>query len=334
MDTAELSALHTFAASEAALVEQAMHEDLAATLQGCDPLLAEVINYALFGGGKRIRPLLAILAARICGAANRAIYTLAAAFEYLHVATLIHDDVIDNALQRRGRDTVGRRYGVAAAILAGDWLHARSLYLVGHYTGQQGLAVFCHATTGMVDGEFLQLRHVNDCAVTEEQYFAIILRKTGLLISSTSEIGAIFAGASLPQREALAGYGRSLGSAFQVIDDLLDYQGDAASTGKQVGNDLVEGKLTLPLLRAMAAAEAQERARITALLVQNRHEESNLAAVRGFIEAHGGFASARQTAEQLVAEAIAALVPFAEKGDQGSLAMLRTLARYVLARNR
>lgn len=335
MNTADQSALRNFAGREALLVEQAMRGDLAEAMRGCDPLLVEVIDYALFGGGKRIRPLLAILAARLCGSAdNSSIYTLAAAFEYLHVATLIHDDVIDNAEARRGREALGRRYGTAPAILAGDWLHARSLYLVGQFAGPEGLAVFCRSTTGMVDGEFLQLRHVADCALTEEDYFAIILRKTALLIASTCEIGAIFAGASAQQQASLAEYGSRLGTAFQVIDDLLDYQGDAGSTGKKTGNDFNEGKLTLPLLRALAKAGESERAVITALFAGDRGDGNSLDTVRQFIERHGGFDSARKAAVQLVNEAVAALAPFAGQGDGESLAMLQALAGYVLARNK
>jgi octaprenyl-diphosphate synthase len=333
MNTVDQSALRSFAGREALLVEQAMHGDLAEALRGCDPLLVEVIDYALFSGGKRIRPLLAILAARLCGAADNDLYRLAAAFEYLHVATLIHDDVIDNAQARRGREAVGRRYGMASAILAGDWLHARSLYLVGRFAGPEGLAVFCRSTTGMVDGEFLQLRHVANCALTEDDYFAIILRKTALLISSTCEIGAIFAGASRVERQALADYGSRLGTAFQVIDDLLDYQGDAGNTGKQTGNDFSEGKLTLPLLRALARAEAPERAAIAALFAGDRRDISSLDAVRQFIERHGGFDSARQAAVQLATEAVAALAPFTGQ-DREILTMLHALTGYVLARNK
>lgn len=334
MNIPDQSALRSFAGREALRVEAAMRADLAEALAGCDPLLVEVIDYGLFGGGKRIRPLLAILAARLCGASDPALYTLAGAFEYLHVATLIHDDVIDQARVRRGREALCRKYGAAPAILAGDWLHARSLYLVGRCAGSEGLSVFCRATTGMVDGEFLQLRHVADWALTEAEYFAIIERKTALLIASTCEIGAIFAGAAAEQRRALADYGNRLGTAFQVIDDLLDYQGDAGNTGKQVGIDFREGKLTLPLLRALAVADDSERAAIAALFAGDRRAESSLDRVRRFIDAHRGFGAARQTAVQLADEAVAALAPFAGREDKESLAMLHALAGYVLARNK
>lgn len=329
----EIAALQRYIGETVQAVEGAMREDLAEALQGNDPLLKEVIEYALFGGGKRIRPLLAILAARVCGNSDKTVYRLAAAFEYLHVATLVHDDVIDHALERRGRESVGRKYGMTAAILAGDWLHARSMFLVGRYGGKEGLAVFCRSTAGMVDGEFLQLRYAGKCTVTEKQYFDVIHRKTGLLIESTCEIGAIFAGAEERQRQALAEYGRKLGSAFQVIDDLLDYQGDSRNTGKAVGNDFVEGKMTLPLIRSLALAGEQEREKIVRLFAGARNRD-DIGTVRDFIEKYDGFRSAREKAVANVEEAVAALDIFTAGADPDCLSVLTSLARYVLSRDR
>jgi octaprenyl-diphosphate synthase len=327
--------LREFVTREAASIEAAMRGDLSEALLDNDPLLVEVIEYALFGGGKRIRPLLAVLAARICGLEDEgAVYRLAAAFEYLHVATLVHDDVIDNARERRGRPSVGKKYGMAAAILAGDWLHARSMSLVGLYGGQEGLNIFCRSTAGMVDGEFLQLRFAADCQVTEEQYFAVIHRKTALLIESTCEIGALFAWADEKQRRALAMYGHKLGKAFQVVDDLLDYLGDAARTGKKVGNDFVEGKVTLPLIRALEAAAAQDREAIVKLFSGDRTDQQACAALSQLVEKNHGFESAGETAEALVHDAVAALEVFSETGDPECLAMLTGLAWYVLGRDR
>lgn len=334
MNQAELSALKQFVNREAGYLESVMREDLAEALQGCDSLLGEVLEYALFGGGKRIRPVLAVLTARICGRNDQALYKLAVAFEYLHVATLVHDDVIDNARERRGRDAVGHKFGMSAAILVGDWLHARAMHLVGRYAGPEGLEVFCRSTAGMVDGEFLQLRYVADFAVTEEQYYSVIYRKTALLIGSTCEIGSIFGGADQAQREALATYGYKLGTAFQVIDDLLDYQGDAATTGKKTGNDFEEGKMTLPLIRAFAAADRNARAELVSLLQGDRSGTVELARFSSLVDKAGGFGSARASAEQLVREAVAALDVFTGSNDQESLAMLRALAGYVLARNK
>lgn len=334
MNQVELPAFKQFVSREAGLLESAMREDLAESLSGCDPLLGEVLEYALFSGGKRIRPLLAVLAARICGRNDPVLYRLAVAFEYLHVATLVHDDVIDNARERRGREAVGHKFGMTAAILVGDWLHARSMHLVGRHVGAEGLEVFCRSTTGMVDGEFLQLRYVADPDVTEAQYYSVIHRKTALLIGSTCEIGAIFAAADRERRAALATYGFKLGTAFQVIDDLLDYQGDSVSTGKKTGNDFAEGKMTLPLVRAFAAAEPHARAELITLLTGDR---SGAAAVKRFaslVDKAGGFGSARESAEQLAREAVSALTLFTGSSNPESLTMLRALAGYVLSRNK
>lgn len=331
---ADLTTLRQFAGHESAALEKAMREDLFEALDGKDPLLAEVIEYALFGGGKRIRPLLATLSARVCGRSDLAVYRLAAAFEYLHVATLIHDDVIDHARERRGRPSVVNQYGLASAILAGDWLHARSMYLVGRFGGQDELEVFCRSTTGMVDGEFLQLRYVADCDVTEQQYYDVIHRKTALLIESTCEIGAIFGGSNMAERSALATYGHKLGIAFQVVDDLLDYLGDTASTGKKTGNDFIEGKITLPLIHAMERGGNQTRVAITTLFENGREDSQAFKKVYDIIEKNNGFTSARQSAETLVGEAIAALEVFSDCDDQESLNMLRSLAAYVIERNR
>ncbi len=331
---ADKTALRDFIISETTSIEEAMRDDLAGALRENDPLLIEVIEYALFGGGKRIRPLLAILAARVCALQDDSIYRLAAAFEYLHVATLVHDDVIDNAKERRGRPSAGEKYGIAAAILAGDWLHARSMHLVGRYGGQVGLGVFCRSTAGMVDGEFLQLRYAADCEITEEQYFAVIHRKTALLIESTCEIGALFAGADEKQRSALTAYGHKLGNAFQVIDDLLDYCGDRLNTGKKTGNDFAEGKVTLPLIRALKAADDNARKHVVDLFSGDRKDPEAYAVLSRMIDENGGFESARDTAESLIEGAIADLDVFSETDDPEGLAMLHGIARYVLKRDR
>ncbi len=326
--------LRDAAAAIAARVETAMRGDLERSLADCDPLLIEVVHYALFNGGKRIRPLLTVLCARCCGRDDDDLSLLAAAFEYLHVATLVHDDVIDRATQRRGKETVVARYGLAAAILAGDWLHARSMHLIGSLAGPEGLEIFCRATASMVNGEFEQLRHSGDLTTEEHHYFRIIRQKTGNLIASTCAIGALFAGADPRRRQALATYGDNIGTAFQVVDDLLDYQGDARNTGKHTGNDFVEGKITLPLFHALARAGDEDRRRIEALFQGDRTQPEAYHRLVDSIAQHDGFASAARTARQLVAAAIDALSPFAlPDGEDPNIALLKGLAEYILARN-
>ncbi|PID72509.1 MAG: polyprenyl synthetase [Desulfobulbus propionicus] len=315
-------------------VESAIRADLEQTLRGCDSLLQEIINYAVFSGGKRIRPFLVTLCSRLCGRDDIELYRLASGFEYLHVASLIHDDIIDNAQTRRGRKSLVAKYSTTAAILAGDWLLSRSMYIIGELCGHQGLAVFCRATEGMVDGEFLQLRCVADPGTTEEQYFQIIRCKTGNLISSTCTIGAIYAGASEKQQEALYQYGDNIGAAFQVIDDLLDYQGDAQQTGKAVGNDFIEGKLTLPLIHTLAQAHGSDKQRIGELINGDRTQTDAYEQLYHLMEKYDGFTSARTTATQLVQQAEQALEIFSSSPDQESLSALHAVAQYILHRNR
>lgn len=327
--------LRSMAASVAVRVETTMREDLATALDGCDPLLGQILEHALFNGGKRIRPLLTVLCSRCCGRDDDDLYLLAAAFEYLHVATLVHDDVIDHAPKRRGKITVGARFGMAAAILAGDWLHAHSMYLIGRLSGEQGLEIFCKATASMVNGEFEQLRYIADITTTEEQYFAVIRQKTGNLIASTCAIGALFAGADPTRRHALATYGNHIGAAFQIIDDLLDFQGQTETTGKKTGNDFIEGKLTLPILHALARANVEDRQAIRDLFQGDRTLPEAYEQLYGLIDRYQGFASAGRMAHDLIDQATLALAPFSIEGSESpEIDLLKQLAGYILSRQK
>ena len=318
---------------EAAKIDAVMRADLARLKPEVDPLLLEVLEYGLLGGGKRVRPLLVVLAARISGCQDEQVYELAKAFEYLHAATLFHDDVIDNANTRRGRPAVNRQFGLVAAILAGDFLHARSMELVGSLAGQEGLRVFCDATAGMVDGEFMQLRNTSQTSLSEEDYHEAIMGKTGLLIAASCEIGAIYGGASTEQREALRAYGVRLGSAFQMVDDLLDYTGDQAKTGKKVGNDLAEGKMTLPLISTLTLAAAEDRQTLYDILASEELRQEKFHTVNRLIEKYDGYGVTRRKAERAVAEAVSQLEIFPDIGDTEK-GVLQALARYILSRQK
>jgi octaprenyl-diphosphate synthase len=322
---------------EANKVENAMRADLEQTLVDSDPLLKEALDFALFGGGKRIRPVLAIFSHWVCDRQNPQIYLLAAAFEYLHVATLVHDDVIDHAPNRRGRPALWKQYTTATAILAGDWLHAHATHLIGSLSGKKGLDIFCHSNISMVDGEFLQLRSTADPATSEADYFAVIHRKTALLIGSTCGVSALFSNADEKQQQGLTDYGLALGSAFQVIDDLLDYVGDTKKTGKGVGNDFIEGKMTLPLISGMGMATDAARQEMIALLQGERQKEENFLQIRTLIENNGGFTAAHRKAEELIDEALGCLTIFTDSPSpttEKGLSLLRALAGYILQRDR
>ena len=334
-DPDQFSALRTVAATVNARTETAMRADLETALAGCDPLLVEVLHYALFNGGKRIRPLLAVLCSRCCGRDDELLYLLAAAFEYLHVATLAHDDVIDRADQRRGRPSVAARFGTTAAILAGDWLHARSMHLIGRLAGPDGLEIFCQATASMVNGEFQQLRFIGDLNTKQHHYFAVIRQKTGNLIASACSIGAHFAGAEALQQNALAAYGDRIGAAFQVVDDLLDFMGETEATGKKTGNDFVEGKITLPLLLALDKASSDERQAVNALLQGDRSQPEALTRLHAFIDRQDGFNAAARVARHLVDEAVDALAAFSSSPhERENATRLKELGRFILARKK
>ncbi len=320
---------------EASLIEEQMRSDLTELQPQIDDLLTEILEYGLFNGGKRIRPFLVVVASRLCGAdtSDGNVYRLACAFEYLHAATLFHDDIIDNSDTRRGSSTVNRKFGTTEAILAGDFLHAYAMSTVGRFSGKEGLCVFCEATAGMVDGEFMQLRHCENHNLSELDYHGVIMGKTGLLISASCVVGALYGGGNKEQILAMRTYGENLGCAFQIIDDLLDYQGDSAKTGKQVGNDLIEGKMTLPLIITFNKAAAADKKRMLAILTDSGKRKESVGEICQMIKKYNGFKLARRKAEDAVGTACRALLVF----DQTTLferELLEGLADYVLTREK
>ncbi len=316
------------------LINKEIASDLDELAPELDELLVEILRYGLLGGGKRFRPLLAVMAARLCGARDSGVYRLAISFEYLHMATLIHDDVIDNSANRRGKPSVFKKFGLTSAILAGDFLHARSMSIVGKLGGYQSLDVFCKATSGMVDGEFLQMRNTNNHSQSEEEYFNAIQGKTALLISATAEIGALFAGAGTQKICALKRYGDYLGAAFQVVDDLLDYMGDEDKTGKPVGNDLIEGKMTLPLIHALNTASQEDSHRLLNLLEDEGGRAGRFEEVKEVIIKYDGFQYAKAVAEKYIEKALMELSLFEGADTKREVSILQGLAQYVLAREK
>ncbi|MCP3888114.1 MAG: polyprenyl synthetase family protein [Desulfobulbaceae bacterium] len=320
--------------TEAAKVDQCMRADLSALHGDIDALLSEVLDYGLFNGGKRIRPLLAVLGARLCGNQSEEQYRLGIAFEYLHAATLFHDDIIDQSEIRRGKSSVFKKFGTVAAILAGDFLHAHSMALVGQLAGEAGLRSFCRATKGMVDGEFMQLRNAQKYNLSELDYYDAVMGKTGLLIASACEVGAIYAGGDERYVEALRSYGENLGRAFQIIDDLLDYQGDPGKTGKKLGNDLVEGKMTLPVIIAVNRAGKEDKQRLFEILSNNELRCSSFDEVSLLIERYDGFTTAKIKAEEAVIIAEKQLQIFSSGGVSTEKKLLVELARFVITREK
>jgi octaprenyl-diphosphate synthase len=329
--------LHARLKSEITNVDQAMRDDLQALVSKdlIPSNLLEVLEHALYNGGKRIRPILCILTSRLCSTGKKEISPLAIAFEYLHVATLLHDDVIDHADTRRGRPAANKVFGLTPAILAGDFLHARSMFLVGTLGGKRCLDLICSATGAMVAGEFLQISNVHNLNQSEKDYFSVIYGKTALFIGAVCETGGIFAGADNNKIEALKLYGANLGLAFQIQDDILDYLGDSAKTGKTVGNDFYEGKMTLPLIHALETANKQENNFLLGLLKGQKSERiTKIDDAREIIRKNGGFEYAKQLAEKLVDKGIASLSVFASEQNRETLGILTGLAHYAISRDK
>ncbi|RUM43497.1 MAG: polyprenyl synthetase family protein, partial [Desulfocapsa sp.] len=245
-----------------------------------------------------------------------------------------HDDVIDKADIRRGRPSVVNKYGEISAILGGDFLHSRSMFLVGSTAGSEALDVFCGATNAMVDGEFLQLRNARNYSLSEDDYYAAVRGKTALLIAATCEIGAMAGGAAEAERKVLTDYGLGLGTAFQIVDDLLDYLGDSASTGKAVGNDFQEGKMTLPVILALNNAAQHDKERLLALLAEENGSGDNFYEACQLIERYNGFQQSRLQAKSILRDSLAGLEIFSGKEAGAIRKILETLAEYVLIRKK
>lgn len=333
-DQADIAGLMGRIKFEAQKVDQSMREDLVAIQPPVSSLLAEVLEYGLFNGGKRIRPLLAVAGYRLCGGDEPGMYKVGIAFEYLHTATLFHDDIIDRSNVRRGKESIFRKFGTEVAILAGDFLHAHSMAIVGNLTGAQGLSSFCRATKGMVDGEFMQLQNARNHNLSELDYYNAIMGKTGLLIASACEVGGLFGEGDEEEVEALKKYGENLGCAFQIVDDLLDYQGNAAKTGKAIGNDLAEGKMTLPLILAIENANLADKDRLLTIIASEDMRAASFNEVYELIDTYDGFLRAKKQAQEAVDIAIRELRIFSSEKGEDDKKMLENLAGYVLEREK
>ena len=223
------------------------------------PLVEKIAHHIVEGGGKRLRPLLVLLSANAAGYKGEEHIPLAAVIEFIHTATLLHDDVVDNSDLRRGNATANAQWGNAPSVLVGDFLYSRSFQIMVEIGRMEIMQVISHATTIIAEGEVLQLLNQRNPDTSEESYLQVILGKTAMLFEAATEVGAILAESSAEDREALRLYGRHLGIAFQIIDDLLDYLSDSETMGKNVGDDLAEGKATLPLIHAMRVGSDDDR---------------------------------------------------------------------------
>ncbi len=237
---------------------QKVNEKILAQLNSDVALINQLGFYIIHSGGKRIRPMIATLAAKALGYQGEQHITCAAFIEFIHTATLLHDDVVDESELRRGNPTANAEFGNAASVLVGDFIYTRSFQLMTQLNSLKILQVMSEATNVIAEGEVQQLMNVRDPDTTEENYMRVIYSKTARLFEVSTQTAAIVAGANEMQEKALQDYGRYLGTAFQLVDDVLDYSANAAELGKNIGDDLAEGKPTLPLLHAMRSGNAEQ----------------------------------------------------------------------------
>lgn len=264
-------------------------------------LVKQVAEYIIGGGGKRLRPALVLLSAGALGYRGTTHHTLAAVVEFIHTATLLHDDVVDESALRRGQPTANTLFGNAASVLVGDFVYSRAFQMMVSAGDMRVLEVLADATNVIAEGEVLQLMNCRNADIDEESYLQVIRYKTAKLFEAAGRLGAILAGASAETERALATYGSHLGTAFQLIDDVLDYSGEAGVIGKNIGDDLAEGKPTLPLIYAMRKGTAEQ-----ASLVRRAVSTEGLAELEGVLAAIRGSGALEYTQRQAQAEADAA----------------------------
>ena len=292
------------------------------------PLVEKIGHYIISAGGKRLRPLVVLLSARACGADSSEQHTLAAIIEFLHTATLLHDDVVDTSDLRRGRSTANALWGNAPSVLVGDFLYSRAFEMMVALGNMQVMQILANATNVIAEGEVLQLSKVRDANTDEATYMEVIRSKTAMLFEAASHSAAVLAGAKTDQIEALREFGDALGIAFQLMDDLLDYSGDAAEMGKNVGDDLAEGKPTLPLIYTMRQGTEEQAALVRQAIQKGGTED--ITPIREAVTASGALDYTARLAQQHADRAIALLdtLPASEYRDA-----LEQLARFAVKRS-
>ncbi|MGB7904129.1 MAG: octaprenyl diphosphate synthase [Steroidobacteraceae bacterium] len=290
-------------------------------------LVNQVSQYIIGAGGKRLRPLSVVLAARACGHQGQKHVPAAAIIEFIHTATLLHDDVVDGSDLRRGRNTANHVFGNEASVLVGDYLYSRSFQMMVELGDLRIQEVMANATNTIAEGEVLQLMNAHDPETTEQRYLEVIYRKTAKLFEAGAQMAAILSGSPREIEEAMVDYGRHLGTAFQLVDDALDYQATAEELGKNLGDDLAEGKPTLPVIYALAHAPAAEAARLRAAIETGGIDD--LDQITRLIETSGGLEYTARMArreKELAVEALGSL-PASKYRDA-----LVTLAEFAVAR--
>lgn len=305
-----------------ACMDEHMHSDVA--------LIPEVVRHLTGSGGKRFRPLLLLIAADLCGYTGERCYSLATVIEFIHTATLFHDDVIDEATTRRGRTSANNIWGNAASVLVGDFLYSKAFRLMTADGSLPVMALLSATTNVMSEGEVFQLDKCGDVSLTEADYLTIIERKTSVLIAAACALGALLGDAPAGHVEALRNFGICLGSAFQMTDDTLDYVAREEDFGKAIGKDLQEGKMTLPLIHALQQGPEEETERIRRAIADKDLDEETVRFIIAVVRRRGGIAYAQHQAETNIAAGKDLLTAFPASLPKEALL---AVADYVLTRN-
>ena len=320
----DLTAIQALASADMAAVDALIRRRLSSDVA----LVNQVAEHIVAAGGKRLRPMLLLLAARALGHGGADAHQLAAVIEFIHTATLLHDDVVDESDLRRGRKTANALFGNAASVLVGDFLYSRSFQLMVELERLPVMKLLADTTNAIAEGEVLQLLHIRNPDTDEAAYLNVIQRKTAVLFAAATRIGALLADADEAVQQRLYDYGMALGYAFQIADDVLDYSADEAALGKHLGDDLAEGKATLPLIHAIQHSDGIVRERLR-VIVENGDIDA-MPEVLAAIEATGGLEYSRRRAEIYAAAAETALDGLVEND---AVAALRGLARYAVRRD-
>ena len=307
-------------------IEKALADNLNPYLD----LVSEVAGHILFSGGKRLRPLLMVLSARICGYNGDYEKTFSTALEYLHAATLLHDDLVDEATLRRGKPVAHSKWGNSITVLVGDYLLARALSISAGTGRLRIVQILAGLTENMSEGEVHQLMRKGDIGLTEDEYKDVIRRKTAMLFEAACRVSAIIADATDEQEKALAEYGHNLGIAFQMADDLFDYTLQTAEFGKEVGADLREGKLTLPVIYALQQARSGDRDLMIKIIQDQGFSETDFKILTDLLEKYGGLTYTQNMAASYIDSAKKALAVFDASPTKETML---DIAEYALARS-
>lgn len=297
--TDDLALLLAPIASDLLAVDRIVRERLRSEVA----LIGTIGDYIVGAGGKRLRPAVLLMVARALGYHGPAHTVLAAVIEFIHTATLLHDDVVDESDLRRGRPTSNAAFGNASSVLVGDFLYSRSFQMMVDIENMRVMRILADATNRIAEGEVLQLMNIHDPTVDEARYLRVVECKTATLFEAAARIGAVLVGAESAVEQACARYGAALGTAFQIIDDVLDYDGDPHEIGKRVGDDLREGKATLPVIHALSQANPSQRAQVEQAI---RDGQGDFAEIARIVHVHGSIEYARRRAQLESAAAIEA----------------------------